>query len=354
MAGVNSDKSTALARNLVIVILFVISADSLYAQSGSKGAYAFLNLGLTPRIVAAGGAPMSTNDHDVALAFYNPALISSEMSNKLSLGYTDYFGDINAGFAAYSHTFERIGSITGGIQFLNYGTFQHTDPNGMILGEFKAADYAIQFGWGKMLTPRISFGANTKLILSKLESYSSSAVAVDLALAWHNENELTSVSLIARNYGRQLRAYVPGNKEELPSELLLSLSHKLEKAPIRFHLAATHLDTWDLTYTDPANPKPTVDPLTGEKLPERKAAQFADKLARHLVAGASLVPSESFQLNLGYNYLRRQELKTESRPALTGFSFGFGLKSKKVSSELCPLALSPGRCSESVWNLNKP
>jgi len=84
-----------------------------------------------------------------------------------------------------------------------------------------------------------------------------------------------------------------------------------------------------LTYTDPANPKPTVDPLTGEKLPERKAAAFADKLARHVVAGASLVPSESFQINLGYNYLRRQELKTESRPALTGFSFGFGLKVKK-------------------------
>jgi hypothetical protein len=47
---------------------------------------------------------------------------------------------------------------------------------------------------------------------------------------------------------------------------------------------------------------------------------------RHIVAGVEFMPSESFNIRLGYNYQRRQEMKVESALSTVGFSWGFGFR----------------------------
>lgn len=314
---------------LISFLLFLALSQAVSAQSGGKGAFSSLNLSLPPRIASTGGVPLATFDNDLNLALYNPSLINKDIDKQIAIGFTDYFADIHGGYAAYSATFKKLGSLTAGIQYLNYGSFIHTDVAGTILGEFKAADYALQLGWGRSLSENFTMGANVKFAFSKLESYSSNAIAVDLAGSYHNKSRTSSASLIARNMGAQLKPFVEGNKEELPSELLFSFSHKLKKAPLRLNLTATHLEKWDMTYIDPTYPVLTVDPLTGEKLPEKKFQKFADKLTRHLVAGVTFMPTQNLQASLGYNYLRRQEMKVQSRPALVGFSWGIGVRVKK-------------------------
>jgi hypothetical protein len=310
----------------VISILFFVTEG--FCQSGSAGAFSFLKLTLPARLAASGGSPLAVFDKDINLAIYNPSLITKDIDKHLTFNFTDYFTDIHGGSAAYSGTYKKLGSLTASLQFLNYGTFKQADADGNILGEFYASDYAFQLGWGRSLHPFFSMGANVKIIYSKYESYSSSAVAVDVAASYHSKSKRTAASLIARNLGRQLKPYVEGSDEDLPGELILSLSHKLEKAPLLIHLIGTRLEKWDLTYSDPDNRKPTVDPLTGEKIPEKLFESFADNFARHLVAGASFIPSENFQITHGYNYLRRHEMKLESRTALVGFSWGVGLRIK--------------------------
>ena len=311
-----------------IFLLASGTANNVFAQSGSSGAFAFLNLAVPSRLAAYGGVPVSVFDKDINLALYVPSLINEDIHNHLSFHFTDYFSDIHAGYAAYSATFPKAGSFTAGLQYLNYGTFTSTDFVGNVNGEFSAADYAFQLGWGRKLHPFFSMGANAKFIFSQLESYSSNALAVDLSASYLSKGKLTSASLILRNAGRQLKPYIENSREPLPTELLFSFTHKLAKAPLRLLFTATHLEKWDLTFTDPSQPILTVDPLTGEKLPDRSFAKFADKLARHLVFGGSFAPGDAFQINLSYNYLRRQEMKLESRTALVGFSWGLGIKVK--------------------------
>jgi hypothetical protein len=318
-----------IKHKVFIAALIMFIPFGVIAQSGGGSVFSYLQLGMPSRIAAGGGAPLSHLDGDINLGLYNPSLISHAMDKQIALSFVDYFSDISAGYAAYSRTYDKVGSLAASLHFMNYGTFTETDVAGNITGEFTAADYALQLGWGRRLHPRFSLGASTMLGYSKLESYSATAVAMCLSGTYNSLDSLTSVSLIIRNIGRQIKPYIEGQREPVLSEPMISFSRKLAKAPLRIHIIATHLDKWDLTYVDPVNLKPTIDPLTGEKLPERKVAKFADKLARHIIAGASFSPSPSFQLNMGYNYLRRHELKLESRTAMVGFSWGIGLRISK-------------------------
>jgi hypothetical protein len=49
---------------------------------------------------------------------------------------------------------------------------------------------------------------------------------------------------------------------------------------------------------------------------------------RHIVIGTEVTIAKVFDIRLGYNYGRRQELKLYNRAGLSGFTYGFGLRIK--------------------------
>jgi hypothetical protein len=59
--------------------------------------------------------------------------------------------------------------------------------------------------------------------------------------------------------------------------------------------------------------------------------EFGDKLMRHMVVGTEILLGPNFNIRLGYNYLRRQELKLADKPATSGISFGLGMKIKRFN-----------------------
>ena len=74
--------------------------------------------------------------------------------------------------------------------------------------------------------------------------------------------------------------------------------------------------------------KPRIDGLTGDTI-SNTGASFGEKLARHFAYQVELAGNGAFSFRLGFNYNRRQELKLEQRPGMSGFSLGLGLKFKK-------------------------
>lgn len=251
------------------------------------------------------------------------------MNNHLSLNFIDYFTGINAGCVTFGKTFEKAGSFVGSMQYLNYGNFTRADASGNIIGEFKASDYAMNIGWGRALSSNYSIGSNLKFIYSSLDNYFSSGLAADVAATYTNKEKQITGSVIIKNIGRQLKPYIDGNFEPLPFEIQAGITKRLAKAPIRIVLLANHLEIWDLSFEDTNNPKQTVDPLTGEKIKEKKFEVFGDKLMRHVVAGVEFLPSKNFNIRFGYNYQRRKELQVASRVAMVGFSWGFGIRISK-------------------------
>jgi hypothetical protein len=311
-------------------ILYLISHIS-YSQIGGNSTYKFLDLPFSAREAALAGNLITVKDDDINLTFHNPALISPGMDNRLALSYVNYISDINYGYAAYSKTFDKIGSFVGGIQYVNYGKFTEADPTGLITGTFKAADYSYNIGYGRQLDSMFSVGATLKTIYSHLDQYTSLGSVVDLGGNYYNAEHLFTASAVVKGMGRQWKTYTDGNREPLPFEVQLGVSKKLAKAPFRVSLIGTHLEKWDLTYEDPANPTPTTDPLTGAPIVQKKWKTFGDKLGRHVLVNVEMLLGKNFALRFGYNYLRRKELRIDGRGGIPGFSFGLGIKISKFN-----------------------
>ncbi len=304
---------------------------ALSAQLGGSKVYRFLSVPASPRTAALGGSGVAVWGADASMAEQNPALLHSEMHQQLVLNYVDYFARIPLGQFVYVHHTPRWGTFSATFHSINYGEFIETDPTGLSLGEFRAADSYYQIGWGFPLRDDLQVGAHVKFINSNLERYYSHGLAADVALLYHPD-ESFSISLIARNMGYQLRTYyTDGERESLPFEMELAASKKLEHAPFRIHASYQHLNRYNLLYDDPDNPVETTNPFTGEVTRISDLSLFFDNLTRHFIVGAEFIPSKNFYAALSFNAQRRAELTINDKSGFVGISWGVGVKVSKFN-----------------------
>ncbi len=317
--------SPVLNRFIFSIFLFVILTGEGYAQLGGRYAYSFLEQPISARIAALGGNQASIQDNDINIGFVNPSLISPGLNNQLALNYVNFFGGVNFGSVQYARTFEKVGSFMGTIQFMDYGTFDYADEAGNLGGTFGASDFAFNVGWGRQLDSSFSIGATAKFIYSFYEGYNSLGIAVDVAGTYQSKTGWT-MSLVASNLGLQITTYTAGVRDPLPFNLQYVISKRLEHVPFRFMVIYDHIEKWDLTYTDPANPSGGVDPITGEPQEKTGFSKFSDQLMRHMIFGGEIYIGKNLVLRGGYNYRRRQEMKVNEKPGMVGFSWGLGIR----------------------------
>jgi hypothetical protein len=298
---------------------------SAYAQIGGDNTFEFLNLVPSAHAAALGGNAIATRTDDLSLIYQNPALLDASMNNEMQLSFSDYFEKINFGQIGYAHNFDKPGMLAATFHYINYGSFKSTDEAANDLGTFSAGEYSLGLSWSKPLDSLFYIGASIKGIYSKLESYSSTGVASDIAGIYISKNKSFCAALVAKNIGRQLSQYESNGTEPLPFETQIGISKKLLKAPFRFGVTWQHLEIFDITYNDPSVGK--TDALTGEK--KDNSISFFNKCVRHVVLNTELVFSKNFNIRIGYNFQRRSELSNENHRGLVGLSGGFGIKISK-------------------------
>ena len=319
-----------LQRTLIFLIfIFVVSYSA--AQLGGNAIYRFVDIPAAARQSALGGKLVPVYDNDFNTVLSNPSLLNANMSNHLTLSYVNYIADVNYGYAAYAHHYNKIGSFAMNVQFMSYGKFKETDATGFVTGNFTASDYCYNILYARQIDSVFSIGGNLKTIYSHLDQYTSLGNALDAGATYHSKDKLFTSSFLIKNIGHQWTYYTPGNKEPMPFDIQLGASKKLPKAPIRFVFVFHHLQKWDLTYVDANNPTATTDPLTGAPVKQNKTKIAADKLGRHFIGGVEFVLGKNFNLQFSYNYQRRKELKFDGRAGIAGFSLGFGLKISKFN-----------------------
>ena len=163
-----------------------------------------------------------------------------------------------------------------------------------------------------------TLGATAKLAVSSMAGYKSVATLADLGGVFkHPEKELY-VGLAFKNIGYHLKPFDGGEREPLPFDVQLGITFKPEHMPFRFSATAHHLYQFDIVYLDP-NKKGMLDE-NGEEIKAKK--MLADKIARHFVVGGELLLSKNFNLRMGYNHLRRRELRIDNRSGGAGLSLG--------------------------------
>lgn len=312
-----------MTKRLILGFAATILLIPAYGQIGGRHVYDFLNLSPSARHAALGGTNISTWDDDPTFAVQNPALLNDSMHKKLALSFVNYIADIGYGYAGYSQTFDGVGSFHSGIQFVNYGQMQAADEFGNITGEFGAQDLAWYIGHSRSWK-QLRYGVNLKVISSSLApGFTSVGLATDLGAAFRSKDELFTAGLSLRNIGVQLSSYNPGAATEpLPFEIVMGISNKLKYMPLRFSVTLVQLEHPNLIYEDPN--APIEFDLSGN--PVDPPNQTVDRIFRHVVFGGEFLLGKSLRLRAGYNHLRRQELRSENRGGLTGFSMGAGIK----------------------------
>lgn len=297
-----------------------------FSQIGGESTYQFLNLVSSPRQAALGGKIITIYDYDVTQALFNPAAINVNMDSQLSLNYSSYLGGIGYGTAAYAYTLDRrTQTFHGGVTYINYGNFDGYDEAGNSTGSFSGSEAALSLGYAFNIPHTdIYLGTNIKFITSKLEQYSSFGMALDLGAIYIDETIGFYAAIAIRNVGTQITTYA-GQNEPLPLELDFGMSQQLENVPIRWHLTMENIQTWNISEPNPAR---VLTDLNGNQTDEK--VSFFNNALRHLVLGAELFPEKGFNIRLGYNFRRAEELRILEQRNFSGLSFGVGLKMNKL------------------------
>lgn len=323
----------------VFTYIFIVLSTSVFAQLGGTKIYSFLDLPVPARSNALGGASMAIWDKDVNLSYSNPALLNSGAAKQLAFNYVNYVSDLNYGNFLYAFQLKKYGTFGAGLQYFNYGKFDGRDEYDVETGSFNAADYSLNLAFAKTLDQDSTFslGVALKTIYSHYEIYNSFGSAVDVGLTYHNKKQFT-VSLLAKNYGRQWKPYSDnGPKESLPTDVQLGFSKKIPKAPFRVIFQYDQLLKWDLTYVNPQDQSGDIDPFTNKPVVKTikqkrndKIKTGLDKFGRHLVIGTEVILGTNFMIRVAYNFRKGKEMALPDVKKANGLSLGFGFKVFKL------------------------
>lgn len=313
-----------MGKKCIHILFFSLLASASHAQTGGDNVYEFLNLTHSGLVSSLGGANVSLFTGNLNLAYHNPALLDSGMSNSIAFSYVNYFAGVNYGQALYSRSYKKPGSFAAGLTYLNYGSFIEADPSGIITGTFSASEYALSLIYSRVIDTLFSVGINIKPVLSHLEKYTSFGLATDIGAGYHSRSGLFSAGFALKNIGLEMTTYAGEKRQKLPFEIQAGVSQRLAHAPFRFSLTLRHLEKYDLThqYNDTTAANDNV-----------KSSELLENLLRHAVIGVELLPHKNFYLSAGYNYQRRREMKIDSKISTVGFSWGFGINTSFINIE---------------------
>ena len=319
------------------ILLGVLAAPVAHAQIGGARTMQFLDLPTSARLAGLGGANVSApapNDPQAVLG--NPALLDSAMTGKLAFSYVNFVRDLSQNSLQYGFRAGKLGTLSAGLTYLGYGTLDGFDDAGNSTGTFSAQDYAFSLTAARRQGP-FTLGATVRLAASAYAANKSSAVAADFGARFQHPEHQLSVGLAVRTVGVQLRAFEGAEREPLPFDVQLGVSFKPAHMPVRFSATAHRLYQADVVYLDPSAPG-KLDENNNEIKPKKTVA---DKIGRHLIGSAEILLSKNLNLRVGYNYLRRRELRLENVSGGSGFSFGAMLKAGAFQLEFTRALYGP-------------
>ncbi len=302
--------SETLPLKRIIYCLFVcIIFHQAFAQSGTS-VYPFLNLPVSARQSALGGDAVSVRDYDVSFAGINPSLMNLDMDRNLSINYANYLADSQFGTISYVQDLENGHLLGLHARYMDYGKIPRTDENANVSGNFGATDASLGIGYAYQFEEDWAIGSQLNFVTSKIDSFTSSALSGSLGITYHNKEEKETLALVLRNFGFQIKTF-NGVREKMPFRIDMGYTKILKEFPLALTLSLHDLQQFNISQQYNNN---------GQEV------GFVRKIADHLSFGAELFPEQAFNLRLGYNVKRGNELAVLDQRSFAGLSFGFGIK----------------------------
>lgn len=313
-------------RKIIILIFFFFLSISSKAQTlGGNTIFNFLNQSNTAQLSALGGINISNIGNDVGMSFQNPALLRPQMHQQVNTSFNDFFAGIKNYCLNTAFYLEKTNTnLAVGVNYFDYGIITQTDAAGNILGIFHPNDYVAQISASKQYKEHWWYGATFKFMSSNYAQYKSNGIAFDIGIAYYDSTNLFQASMAVKNVGTQLKTYDGSNtKQELPFDLELGITKRLQLAPIQFSLTAHHLQAFNIYYNDS-----TFNIAEGM---DNNGISGLQKIVNHLIFSTQFFVSNKIEVTAGYNFLRRNDLNVYSvANGLNGFTMGVGVLLKKL------------------------
>jgi hypothetical protein len=283
----------------------------------------------------------------ISNAYRNPALLENGLNKSLEVNHSFWFAGVQSGYVATARTVNKS-VISAGLQYVNYGKFESNDIYGNGNGFFTCTEYNAHLSFAKEIAPRYHFGYRTGFAASYFESDNAYAWTNTIGLSYNDTASRFKAGMTISNFGKithHLGAKAIDPNEGLPMDIRLSISKRLEHIPFTFYAAAQHLEQFYIRY-----PEPVISTAIdgSDTIGSYTKKYVLDNVARHLVVGGVFHFGKSFDLQLGYNQLRRKELKNNDRAGLTGFSMGFEVKTKYAWIAYSRSYFNPGMANNSI------
>lgn len=295
-----------------------------HAQIAGRTSHEFNRTPMGAVMHALGGQNVSLYKADNNHFWQNPAALDSMWSNRLSYNMNAYFADIYNHGISYTLSKEKIGNMALGVSYWNYGDMEERDEFGNLLGNFSSSDFILNLSYSKSFGV-FRYGSSLKFSHSSIGAFNSSAMLLDIGgLFVHPKQEFT-VGMVFSNLGFQLDKF-SDERFVMPFDVKLGTSYKPENMPMRLSATFHRLYRYDIAYDDPA----VFDGFDENGQPVREDISEINKITRHIILSTEILLAKGFNVQLGYNFLKRSDLRLAENGGAVGLSFGFLMKVKRI------------------------
>lgn len=310
-------------RVFIALLLNWVILDASGQTLDGNAIFNFLNVPSNAHTSALGGRNVSQIGSGPGFLSENPALLRKTHDRTVFSNFTFLSPAVIGLHGSGVWHSDKIGASFGvAMTHFSYGNEPLTDAAGNILGTFRAYDQSLSITGAAKYGKNWHYGGNLKFIHAAYGAYRSSAVALDVGLNYFLETAGFQWGFAAKNMGVQLRSFA-GQQEDLPFDLVMGVTQKMEKAPFSISLTAQRMHDLEILHTDTA--------FNRENFGIAGKPGLAKQIISHLILGTDIFLGEKIVLSGGFNLLRRNELAIRNiASGLTGFSYGMALQHKKL------------------------
>jgi hypothetical protein len=243
------------------------------------------------------------------------------MHTQMNAVFNDFYAGIKDYHLSLGYHNQKLNTnFLWGLNYFDYGSIPQTDASGNLLGQFRPTDWVMQVSASRRYMEKWNYGTTLKFISSNYGQYRSNGVAIDMGVLYSDTAKLFYASVLVKNLGFQLKKYDGTSVDELPFDLEVGLTKRLENAPFSFSVTAHHLHQFDIRYNDT-----TFNNENGFNNGSNNKLSF-NTLFRHFVFATTVYAGDKIEITAGYNHLRRQELNIgNTGNGINGFSLGVGV-----------------------------
>jgi len=219
-------------KKIIVVIVFVACGVSLFAQTSTVGssyvstAVPFLTISPDSRAAGMGDVGVATSpdansqhwnvskyafiDRKMGFSFaYTPWL--KEVADKVSLGYVSGY-----------YKFDKLQTVSASIRYFSLGEVKLVDINNQNAQLFTPNEFAIDFGYSRLLADELSVGVAFRYIRSNLfDGADGNSFSADISCFYTKdlERDIISFGLVVSNIGSKMRYIDGGDAYFLPANL---------------------------------------------------------------------------------------------------------------------------------------